>query len=138
MMQEDFQVCWDQLIVCTGFVKNCPTAWSGQYKGKENGPTVVLEAIASYDLWIWHAYFGIPGSNSDINVLDRSPLTTCLMLGRAPSAEFTINGRTHSQAYYPSDGINKDYSVFIKTISHPVTAKHKLVFQFSIVCSKRH
>ena len=39
------------------FLKNFPTAWSGQYKGKENGPIVVLEAIASYDLWIWHAYF---------------------------------------------------------------------------------
>ena len=108
------------------FWKNCPTAWSGQYKGKESGPTVVLEAIASYDLWIWHAYFGMPGSNNDINVLDRSPLTTCLMQGRAPSAEFTINGRTHSQAYYLADGIYPDWSVFIKTISHPVTAKHKL------------
>lgn len=27
------------------------------------GPTVILEAIASHDLWIWHAFFGLPGSH---------------------------------------------------------------------------
>ena len=48
------------------------------------------------------------------------------MLGRAPSAKFTINGRNHSQDYFFSDGIYSDWSVFIKTICHPVTAKHKL------------
>jgi hypothetical protein len=50
--------------------KNCPTAWAGQYQGKEQVPTVVLEAIASYDLHIWHAFFGTPGVCNDINVLD--------------------------------------------------------------------
>ncbi|XP_020242659.1 uncharacterized protein LOC109820874 [Asparagus officinalis] len=49
--------------------KNCPTAWAGQYSGRHGGPTIILEAVASYDLWIWHAYFGLPGSNNDINVL---------------------------------------------------------------------
>ncbi|XP_068309908.1 uncharacterized protein [Pyrus communis] len=49
--------------------KNCPTAWAGQFKGRHNKPTIVLEAVASYDTWIWHAFFGIPGSNNDINVL---------------------------------------------------------------------
>ena len=24
----------------------------------------------SFDLWIWHAFFGLPGSNNDINVLE--------------------------------------------------------------------
>jgi hypothetical protein len=31
--------------------------------------TIMLEAAASHDLWIWHAFFGVPGSNNDINVL---------------------------------------------------------------------
>jgi hypothetical protein len=35
--------------------KNCPTAWHGQFKGQKKTPTVILEAVASYDLWIWHA-----------------------------------------------------------------------------------
>ena len=54
--------------------KNCPSGWHGQYVGKEKGPTVVLEAVASYDLWIWRAFFGMPGSHNDINVMDRSPI----------------------------------------------------------------
>uniref|UniRef100_A0A0D3DJY4 DDE Tnp4 domain-containing protein n=1 Tax=Brassica oleracea var. oleracea TaxID=109376 RepID=A0A0D3DJY4_BRAOL len=35
--------------------KNCPTAWKGQYTRGSGKPTIVLEAVASQDLWIWHA-----------------------------------------------------------------------------------
>ncbi|XP_010428466.1 PREDICTED: uncharacterized protein LOC104713084 isoform X2 [Camelina sativa] len=54
--------------------KNCPTAWKGQYTRGSGKPTIVLEAVASQDLWIWHAFFGPPGILNDINVLDRSPV----------------------------------------------------------------
>ena len=51
--------------------KNCSAAWKGKYttgfKGKH--PTMILEAVVDYRLWIWHAYFGVAGSNNDINVL---------------------------------------------------------------------
>ncbi|XP_042058642.1 uncharacterized protein LOC121803008 isoform X1 [Salvia splendens] len=55
--------------------KNCPAGWSGSYSGRSGSPTIILEAVADYDLWIWHAYFGLPGSNNDINVLDFYYLT---------------------------------------------------------------
>lgn len=32
--------------------KNCPTAWRGKLCGKEKTPTIVLEAVASKNLWI--------------------------------------------------------------------------------------
>lgn len=33
--------------------KNCPVAWKGQYtRGDYKVPTIILEAVASYDLWI--------------------------------------------------------------------------------------
>ncbi|CAH9093912.1 unnamed protein product [Cuscuta epithymum] len=51
---------------------NCPTAWAGQYSGRSGSPAIILEAVADYDLWIWHSYFGIPGSNNDVNVLEAS------------------------------------------------------------------
>ncbi|KAE8977619.1 hypothetical protein PF011_g23580, partial [Phytophthora fragariae] len=35
--------------------QNCPSGWAGQFKGKEKKPTVVLEACADQELWIWHA-----------------------------------------------------------------------------------
>ncbi|XP_023735879.1 uncharacterized protein LOC111883791 [Lactuca sativa] len=51
--------------------KNCPVPWHGQYaRGDHESPTIMLEAVASQDLWIWHAFFGLPGTLNDINVLD--------------------------------------------------------------------
>ncbi|XP_020882643.1 uncharacterized protein LOC110228762 [Arabidopsis lyrata subsp. lyrata] len=40
--------------------KNCPTSWKGQYTRGSGKPTIVIEAVASQDLWIWHAFFGPP------------------------------------------------------------------------------
>ncbi|XP_071695528.1 uncharacterized protein [Rutidosis leptorrhynchoides] len=40
--------------------KNCPVALKGQYTGGDHKkPTIMLKAVASYDLWIWHAFFGM-------------------------------------------------------------------------------
>ncbi|KAK2642847.1 hypothetical protein Ddye_024610 [Dipteronia dyeriana] len=61
--------------------KNCLTAWTGQYAGRSGSPTIILEAVADYDLWIWHAYFGLPGTNNDINVLEASHLFSNLTQG---------------------------------------------------------
>jgi len=37
------------------------------YTGHCREPTIILEAVASQDLWIWHAFFGMPRSLNDIN-----------------------------------------------------------------------
>jgi hypothetical protein len=49
--------------------KNCLFSWQRMYKGHKKGCTVILEAVATHDLWILHSFFGMPGSNNDINVL---------------------------------------------------------------------
>ena len=54
--------------------KNYPAACHRMYTGHVHRPTIVLEVVASYDLWIWHAFFGMPGSNNYINVLNASNL----------------------------------------------------------------
>ncbi|GKA49423.1 putative nuclease HARBI1 isoform X2, partial [Tanacetum coccineum] len=55
--------------------KNCPKALHGQFKRSTHKyPTLMLEAVADQKLWIWHAYFGVPGANNDLNVLYGSPL----------------------------------------------------------------
>ncbi|CAN6270843.1 unnamed protein product [Urochloa humidicola] len=61
--------------------RNCPTAWKGQFTGRDKHATMILEAVASHDLWIWHAYFRMPGSNNDINVLHRSHIFSKFLRG---------------------------------------------------------
>jgi Plant transposon protein len=52
--------------------KNYPIAWHGQYvRGDHKCLTIMFETVASQDLWIWLAFFGLPGSLNGINVLDR-------------------------------------------------------------------
>ncbi|POM65641.1 LOW QUALITY PROTEIN: Transposon protein, Pong sub-class [Phytophthora palmivora] len=59
---------------------------------KEDSPTIVLEAVASQDLWFWHVFFVIPGSHNDINIIDRSHLFSPLANMQAPQCRFEING----------------------------------------------
>ncbi|XP_076886920.1 uncharacterized protein LOC143536924 [Bidens hawaiensis] len=86
--------------------RNCPTAWKGQYtRGDHEHPTIMLEAVASHDLWIWHAFFGVAGSNNDINVLNQSPLFNQILEESAPKCNFTMNGNVYTKGYYLADGI---------------------------------
>ena len=95
--------------------RNCPTAWRGMYTGGHHGvPSLVLEAVASADLWIWHAYFGVAGSNNDINVLDQSPIFEDMLRGKAPEAPFHVNGHQYQYGYYLTDGIYPPYATLIQ------------------------
>ncbi|XP_013723589.1 putative nuclease HARBI1 [Brassica napus] len=109
--------------------KNCPTAWKGQYSRGSGKPTIVLEAVASYDLWIWHAFFGPPGTLNDINVLDRSPVFDDIIKGQAPQVTFFVNGREYHLAYYLTDGIYLKWTTFIQSIPMPQGPKAVLFAQ---------
>nr|GEY29650.1 hypothetical protein [Tanacetum cinerariifolium] len=39
----------------------CPYAFKAQYVRRDHGsnPFILLEAVASQDLWIWHAFFAV-------------------------------------------------------------------------------
>ncbi|XP_033129888.1 putative nuclease HARBI1 [Brassica rapa] len=106
--------------------KNCPTAWKGQYTRGSGKPTIVLEAVASQDLWIWHAFFGPPGTLNDINVLDRSPVFDDLLEGRAPRVKYMVNGHMYKLGYYLTDGIYPKWSTFIQSITLPQTPQQEL------------
>jgi len=105
--------------------KNCPTSWQGMYSGHYHEPTIILEAVTSYDLWIWHAFFGLPGSHNDINVLERSFIFSDLAQGRAPPVNYTVNGHNYNMGYYLADGIYPQWATFVKTISSPQGNKRK-------------
>lgn len=107
--------------------KKCPIAWKGQFThGYYGVPTIMLEAVASHDLWIWHAFFDVASSNNDINVLDQSPLFTEVLQGRAPPIQFIVNGNDHDMGYYLADGIYPEWATFVKTIPLPQSDKARL------------
>uniref|UniRef100_A0A0D3DQQ1 DDE Tnp4 domain-containing protein n=1 Tax=Brassica oleracea var. oleracea TaxID=109376 RepID=A0A0D3DQQ1_BRAOL len=109
--------------------KNCPTAWKGQYARGSGKPTIVLEAVASYDLWIWHAFFGPPGTLNDINVLDRSPIFDDIINGQAPQVTYSVNGRQYHLAYYLTDGIYPKWATLIQSIPIPQSPQAVLFAQ---------
>ena len=86
-------------------------------------PSMILEAVASHDLWIWHAYFGLPSSCNDINVLLRSPIFSAYIRGESPPVHLTVNGRTYDMGYYLADGIYPDWPAFVKSVRHPMERK---------------
>ncbi|CAA7015230.1 unnamed protein product [Microthlaspi erraticum] len=110
--------------------KNCPAPWAGQYTRGSAKPTIVLEAVASHDLWIWHAFFGCPGTLNDINVLDRSPVFDDILQGRAPPVSYYVNGRKYKLAYYLTDGIYPKWATFMPTIKDPPDPKSSLYAAF--------
>ncbi|GKA33935.1 ALP1-like protein [Tanacetum coccineum] len=98
--------------------KNCPKSLHGQFKRSTNKyPTLMLEAVADQKLWIWHAYFGVPGANNDLNVLYGSPLFDDEIADIAPECPFVVNGHTYRKGYYLADGIYPAWSTFVKTFS---------------------
>lgn len=106
--------------------ENCLVAWQGQFhRGDHSHPTIMLEAVASYDLWIWHAFFGVAGANNDINVLNQSPLFNDIINDRAPDCPFEVNGVVYKRGYYLADGIYPEWCTFVKSFSNPIDEKRK-------------
>jgi hypothetical protein len=80
-------------------------------------PQETLEAVASYDRWIWHAFFGTPDSCNDINVLHRSPVFDNLARGSAPEVHYTVNGNDYNMGYYLADEIYPPWATLISGYS---------------------
>ena len=116
--------------------ENCPTGWSGMCKGHKGKPTLILEAVATQDLRIWHAFFGLPGSHNDINVLHRSPVFDDLANGRTPEIEFWVNGNPYTMGYYLADGIYPDWATLVKSVSAPASMKHRVFAAAQEACRK--
>ncbi|GJY83218.1 hypothetical protein Tco_0496594 [Tanacetum coccineum] len=105
--------------------KNCPVSWQGQYgRGDKKYPTIMLEAVASQDLWIWHAFYGMAGANNDINVLDNSPLFDDLLDDLAPVVPYVVNGVQYRNGYYLADGIYPEWASFVKSFTVATDPKH--------------
>jgi hypothetical protein len=91
-------------------------AWQGDFGDRNGKKSIILEAIASEDLHIWHAFFGLPGSNNDLNVLVRSPLVENLLTSEVRDRRFTINSCEYDRYYLLTDRIYPKWSIFVQSI----------------------
>jgi hypothetical protein len=97
---------------------------------------MILEAVASKNLCIWHAFFGTAGSQNDINVLNKSPLFIEAIRGEAPTVQYTVNGNQYDMGYYLADKIYLEWATFVKTVNAPQSAED-IIFTKARKCAKR-
>ena len=89
------------------------------------GVTVILEVVASQDIWIWHSFFGMAGSQNNISVLQRSPVFARLAKGHSPEVNFEVNGHHYNKGYYLAHGIYPRWSTLVNTIPNPQGEKRQ-------------
>ncbi|KAI5348564.1 hypothetical protein L3X38_001451 [Prunus dulcis] len=110
--------------------KNCPTAWQGDYGNRKGQKSIILEAVAGFDTWVWHAFFGVAGSQNDLNVLGQSPVFNDVLRGEGPNITYEINNTIYQTGYYLADGIYPRWTTFVKTIPHPRSHKQKFFARY--------
>ncbi|CAL8996280.1 unnamed protein product [Prunus brigantina] len=98
----------------------------GDYGNRKGQKSIILEAVAGFDTWVWHAFFGVAGSQNDLNVLGQSPVFNDVLRGEAPKITYEINNIVYQTGYYLADGIYPRWTTFVKSIPHPRTQKQKL------------
>ena len=124
-------------IDCMHWVwKNCPTIWHGQYTGHKHALTLILEAVASYNIWIWQSFFEMLGSSNNLNVLARSTVFEDMFYRRSPPVEFAINGNMYDMGYYLANNIYPQYATIIKSDKNPTTQKEKVFCEYQKVARK--
>ncbi|KAI5350629.1 hypothetical protein L3X38_003520 [Prunus dulcis] len=110
--------------------KICPTAWQGDYGNRKRQKSIILEAVAGFDTWVWYAFFGVVGSQNDLNVLGQSPVFNDVLRGEAPNITYEINNTIYQNGYYLADGIYPRWTTFVKTIPHPRSHKQKFFARY--------
>ncbi|KAI5351229.1 hypothetical protein L3X38_004120 [Prunus dulcis] len=110
--------------------KNCPTAWQGDYGNRKGQKSIILKAVAGFDTWVWHAFFGVAGSQNDLNVLGQSPVFNDVLRGEAPNITYEINNTIYQTGYYLADGIYPRWTTFVKTITHPRSHKENFFARY--------
>ena len=117
---------------CHTYWKNCPKAWQGSFKGKEDYASIVLEAISDHHLWFWHVSYGYAGTLNDKNILHLSPFLKKLVDGSFEALEeeagvvpFTMSEEEFNKTYVLVDGIYPRYSRFVRGIKEPITDLEK-------------
>ena len=103
----------------------CPVAWQGQFKKGKAKPSIVLEGLADYNLYLWHAGFGTAGTQNDVNVFNLSELCNMILNGELEKLEtqlgpFKVMDFVYDFLIILVDGIYPRYNRFIKAHKEPI------------------
>lgn len=120
---------WD----CKHFVwEGCPMRAHGQHKGHHAGgkKTLILEAISDPNTYIWYTHFGEPGSLNDLNQLNKSNIVAGILSGKLETKvqpyQIGQSMIMRDHMYFLVDGIYPNWSIFAKTVHHPLTTVEKM------------
>ena len=112
--------------------KNCPKAWQQSFLGKEDKPSIAMEAVADFNLFFWHASYGYTGALNDLIILSLSPLLDRMLDGTFHALEeeagvvpFEVSGELFNNIFFLVDGIYPKYSRFVRGIKEPITQTEK-------------
>jgi hypothetical protein len=103
--------------------KNCLIVWASQFQNKDKKRKLILEAIIDQTLWIWHSFFGMLGSNNNINILDRSLIANDMIRGLFHDLGFIVNGKEYPCYHLLADGIYPPLSCFVQANHQPGNKK---------------
>ncbi|KAI5317946.1 hypothetical protein L3X38_037653 [Prunus dulcis] len=106
--------------------KNCPTTWQVDYGNRKGQKSIILEAVVGFDTRVWHAFFGVAGSQNDLNVLCQPPVFNDVLRGEALNITYEINNTVYQNVYYLANDIYPRWTTFVKSIPHHRSHKQKL------------
>ena len=116
--------------------KNCPIAWHEDFGDRKGKRSIILEVVVDQSLYIWHIFFGLPGSNDDLNVHDRSSLIHNMLTSDATDFTFKVNGKKYNQYYLLADGIYPQWNCFVQSIHELGDEKRSHFVKRHEVCRK--
>ncbi|CAL2274415.1 unnamed protein product [Prunus armeniaca] len=105
---------------------NCPTTWQGDYANRKCQKSIILEVVAGFDTWVWHAFFGVARSQNYLNMLGQSPIFNDVLRGQGPNITYQVNNTVYQTGYYLADDIYLRWTTFVKSILNPRSHKQKL------------
>ncbi|XP_022030495.1 uncharacterized protein LOC110931408 [Helianthus annuus] len=85
----------------------------------------MVKAVASQDLWFWHAYCRPPGSLNNINLLQQSPIYLAERNRVAHKCPYQMNEHAYKRGYYLTEEIYPTWPTCMKMLPYHVDPNKK-------------
>ena len=104
-----------------------PIRWKCQIAGKLGKPTIVMETVTDYDLYLWLCSIGVFGLYSDINIWDSILLYKTLINGSMDSIDFQylLNSKTFKLCVSSDRWHLSKIARFVQNMSEPIFSGEK-------------